>query len=92
MAITPDTLYVRCQEDNGMDFSSFKRHHHDRGDDILRVKQFDLAQKGSERMLVWLGKQRLGQRDKVEHTGANGETIPTVTIQVMPPSNGGAGG
>lgn len=91
IGITVDTLYIRCQEDNGQLFSEFSRSHHDRGDDILKVKQFDMAQNGNERLLIWLGKQRLGQRDKMEHTGADGESIPVVNIQVMPPSNGGAG-
>jgi hypothetical protein len=32
----------------------------------LRRKQFELAMKGDRTMLVWLGKQYLGQTDKVE--------------------------
>lgn len=37
----------------------------------LRRKQWDLAQDGDRTMLVWLGKQWLGQQDKqtVEHEG-----------------------
>lgn len=32
--------------------------------DALRVKQIERALAGSDTMLIWLGKQRLGQRDK----------------------------
>jgi DNA-binding CsgD family transcriptional regulator len=32
----------------------------------LRAKQYDLAMKGNATMLIWLGKQTLGQRDKSE--------------------------
>lgn len=37
----------------------------------LRQKQFDVAMKGNVSMLIWLGKQMLGQLDKqdIEHSG-----------------------
>ena len=38
----------------------------------LRRRQFEMAMGGSVGMLVWLGKQFLGQRDKAELTGAEG--------------------
>ena len=34
----------------------------------LRRMQFDKASKGNTTMLIWLGKQMLGQREKVEQT------------------------
>lgn len=34
----------------------------------LRREQWKLAQKGNSSMLIWLGKQWLGQTDKVEQT------------------------
>jgi hypothetical protein len=33
---------------------------------MIHFKQFQIAMNGSERMLIWLGKQRLGQVEKVE--------------------------
>ena len=38
----------------------------------LRRRQFELAMNGNVTMLIWLGKVRLGQREKqaVEHSGA----------------------
>lgn len=37
----------------------------------LRRMQFDKASKGNTTMLIWLGKQMLGQREKVEQTMAH---------------------
>lgn len=34
----------------------------------LRKRQFDLAMAGNAKMLVWLGKQYLGQADKIEQS------------------------
>ena len=35
----------------------------------LRAKQFELAMRGNPTMLVWLGKQELGQTDKQQLSG-----------------------
>lgn len=35
----------------------------------LRRKQFQMAMKGNATMLIWLGKQLLDQKEKVEHSG-----------------------
>lgn len=41
------------------------------GKSSLRRKQFDVAMAGHPKMLEWLGKQYLGQVDKVEQTNPN---------------------
>jgi hypothetical protein len=43
----------------------------------LRRMQYDSAKHGSQTMLIWLGKQYLGQKDKVENeiTGKDGQAI-----------------
>lgn len=38
----------------------------------LRSKQVELALAGNTTLLIWLGKQRLGQSEKVEHSGSGG--------------------
>lgn len=38
------------------------------GNTSLRRKQFELAMNGHATMLIWLGKQRLGQREKIEYS------------------------
>ena len=42
----------------------------DQGRATLRRMQWQAAQKGNPTMLIWLGKQMLGQRDKHEIAGA----------------------
>ncbi len=44
----------------------------------LRRLQFKAAEAGNATMMIWLGKQYLGQRDKadMEHSGKNGGPIP----------------
>lgn len=48
----------------------------------LKRRQFEVAQSGNPTMLIWLGKQRLGQSDKasVTHTGAEGGPIQTQDV------------
>ena len=41
----------------------------------LRRKQYEVANEGNVTMLIWLGKQRLGQRDKHELGGLDGKPI-----------------
>lgn len=36
---------------------------------VIRGWQFDAAKNGNVTMLIWLGKQELGQSDKQEHSG-----------------------
>jgi plasmid maintenance system antidote protein VapI len=72
LGIAADTLYRHCQKEKGMTFDAYKQLKKARGDSLLKTKQFAVAMQGDRTMLVWLGKQRLSQRDKqeVEHDGA----------------------
>lgn len=53
------------------------------GKSSLRRAQWTTALRGNATMLVWLGKQELGQRDRHELTGRDGGPIETETRQVM---------
>ena len=70
LGIVPDTFYKRCKEDNNIGFSDYLREKKARGNSLLKVKQFDAAMSGDKTMMIWLGKQRLGQKEKqdIEHT------------------------
>ncbi len=48
-----------------------------RGRASLRTWQFQAAKAGNTKMLIWLGKQLLGQKDtsKVEQTGPDGRPV-----------------
>jgi hypothetical protein len=62
----PDTLYRRCQEEHGINFEAYRQSQLAYGDSLLKDKQFKIALEGDKVMLIWLGKQRLGQKDKQE--------------------------
>ncbi len=66
MGVSTDTLYTRCQTDNKMDFSAFSQQKKAKGDEQLRVKQYQTAMGGNVTMQIWLGKQRLTQSEKSE--------------------------
>ena len=51
----------------------------------LRRLQIRLADEGNATMAIWLGKQNLGQKDKVEHTGeGNGPLVLKVVYESKP--------
>lgn len=60
-----DTLAARIKEKFGLSFSEYKA----KKQEVIRIKlfqkQFDVAMDGNVTMLIWLGKQYLGQSDKV---------------------------
>lgn len=66
------TLYNRCKADMGVTFSALSQQKKMLGDNLLRAKQYQTAMSGNTTMLIWLGKQRLGQSDKNELTGKDG--------------------
>lgn len=65
--IDDNTLYNRAKEDLNISFSDFLRQNRHKGDALIHAKQFECALEDKDKaMLIWLGKQRLGQRDKQE--------------------------
>ena len=64
LGICRDTLYKRCQHDKKIEFSAYSQEKKARGESLLRAKQFQVAMEGDKTMLVWLGKNRIGQADK----------------------------
>lgn len=67
IGIHPETLYKRCQKEKGIGFSEYLKEKKAKGNSLLKKVQFDAAVVDKDRgMLIWLGKQRLGQKDKQE--------------------------
>lgn len=58
-----DTLYQAVERKYKMTFSAYLAQKKGEGRDILRMAQFQAAVKGNSTMLIWLGKQELGQSD-----------------------------
>lgn len=59
-----DTLNTRCKEKYGIGFSEYYKKHASGGKKSLRRHQMDAAENGNTTMLIWLGKQYLGQSDQ----------------------------
>lgn len=66
LGIYNETLYDACKREHSTDFSAYSQQKRESGDALLREKQMELAKTGNLGMLIWLGKQRLGQADKIE--------------------------
>jgi len=64
LGMNEETLYSHCQSEKKEMFSQYSRRFYTKGESILMAKQFEKASKGDNTMLVWLGKNRLKQRDK----------------------------
>jgi len=73
----PDTLYERCLKEKGTTFTAYAAEKRSNGDALLKLEQMALAltgKGGDKTMLVWLGKQRLGQREDPHYESTfNGE-------------------
>lgn len=86
IGIHADTLYIQCEKKFGVNFTDYSAKQRGNGDSLLRTKQFSVALKGDKTMLVWLGKQRLAQRDKFDHDHTTGgEKIQTVNVTSIAP-------
>ena len=75
--ISTKTISRHVQEEKGMTFTEYREHMHGGAKLKLQQKQFEIAMKGNASLLIWLGKQWLGQSDKQEekHTGTVNITI-----------------
>jgi hypothetical protein len=61
--IGPDRLYDRIKEKYGIGFTEYSQLKRQQGDSLLRAKQYEKALKGENTLLIWLGKNRLKQRE-----------------------------
>ncbi len=63
-----DTLERRLKEEGWTGWGEFYKTNNSAGKVSLRRMQWESARKGDKTMQIWLGKQILGQADKVENT------------------------
>lgn len=82
--VSYDTLVRRIDEEYGLTFAEYYKQHSGKGKVSLRRKQFEVATKGkgNVQMLIWLGKQHLGQADKKEIESPLGTMTPTTTVDL----------
>jgi IS30 family transposase len=68
LGIHPQTLYDRCEKEKDTEFSVYSQQKKQSGDTLLRNAQFEKALDKDNMMLIWLGKQRLDQREPEPRT------------------------
>lgn len=66
-----DTIENWCKREYGDTFSEVYKKKSSVGKVSLRRKQYEVAMKGDRSMLIWLGKQMLGQKEVVENTNTD---------------------
>lgn len=66
MGFSVDTLIRACEREKNIDFAEYYKKNSHIGAISLRRWQYKLAESGNATMLIWLGKQILGQSDKAE--------------------------
>ena len=83
--IDDKTLNEWCRSAYGTTFSEVFKIKRGKGQISLRRTQWKLAEKNPT-MAIWLGKQYLGQKDKIETTGEM-RVMPTIKMEVVDNSN-----
>jgi hypothetical protein len=74
--VSEDTIDLRLKDAGYAGFTEFYKKHQGPGNVSLRRKQFETAMTGNPTLLIWLGKNWLGQTDKMEHSGDINITLP----------------
>lgn len=75
LGIDYDTLNARIKEEYDVSFSEYYKKHAETGKMSLRRLQWRAAERGNVSMLIWLGKQYLGQTDKQEFSGNSSKPL-----------------
>ena len=82
LGIHPNTLVNACKRDHGIRLCDYLSEKRQIGKASLRRRQHQAAMDGNPALLIWLGKQRLGQTDKQEiahDNAASGKLIVNLT-------------
>jgi len=87
LGIAADTLYLACKKKYNMTFSAYSAIKKSEGVELIRKKQYELAIKGNSSMLVWLGKQYLGQKEKREVELPQLSELPDIIINARNSDN-----
>jgi len=66
LGVDYDTIASACKREHSCSFSEYIGQKKSPGKMSLRRKQYSAAMDGNATMLVWLGKNWLGQTDKIE--------------------------
>ena len=83
--VSEDTIERAVERVHKMKYAEYFEQKRGRGKIAIRRKQYEMAMGGSVPLLIWLGKQYLGQVDKVEQK-IEGNAGPQLVITL--PENG----
>lgn len=79
VGVNEDTIYKRVAERYGMCFSAYAAQKKSTGESVLRLHQYlkatGITKKGDNTLLIWLGKQRLGQSEHANESIAPEEIL-----------------
>ena len=81
--MTIQTLNEKCKENYGMTFLEVYKRYSDEGKMSIRRKQYQLALDGDRTMLIWLGKNMLGQKDSPMIDQSNNTLIDKRTFAYL---------
>jgi len=66
LGMEQDTMYRMVKLKYGLTFAKFRQQNSGMSRAKILAKQFEVAMKGNPAMLIWLGKQYLGQKENPE--------------------------
>jgi len=79
LGIHPDTLYDRVKAEKGVNYSDYSSNFKQKGHALIRDKQFAKAlgksKDGDNTLLIWLGKNMLGQKETSQDLNVDKETV-----------------
>ena len=84
MGIPRDRLMKRIKDSGFKSWDDFFTQHSSDGRASLRRRQFDMAMSGDKTLMIWLGKQVLGQADKVESVVESTSQILVRPLKELP--------
>jgi len=79
-----DTIERIIKREHEITFAEYYKKKSARGRISLRRKQYEVAMAGNVSMLIWLGKQTLGQKDQQEIEGELKVTINKIITDERP--------
>lgn len=79
LGVCAETLYDRCQQEKSTSFSEYAQQKKQAGDSLIHEVQFrkalGLVDKGDNTLLIWLGKNRLDQKENPNEIVIAPETL-----------------
>src|ERR1017187_950281 len=77
------TLERRCRSEKNAEIAHYQQEKREKGNLLIHAAQFDKAIKEKNpTMLIWLGKQRLGQKDAIDSGPNNDKELSAALLKI----------